>query len=174
MNNIEIYYDNQQFESDYLPLISFKTKEQQIKAEEYIVNKVDNFFKKIIKLKIDVVQSHQIPYSKIITEKDFSNKKKKIVQYFYDNIFYDLGKRDPRNKLQFTPKWGITFDEKCAPIIINGLSPAFRIYPYTDMNKIIWENIDKHYRYGIISLNKEPIFYYIYFTLQELLDVIKE
>ena len=31
-----------------------------------------------------------------------------------------------------------------------------------------------YYRYGTIDMNGQPIFYYIYFTLQEILDEIKK
>jgi hypothetical protein len=108
------------------------------------------------------------------------------MKYFYKTILYDLGERDPafglelltlnsnkRGRLKLLPKWGITFDEKCAPIIINWLSPKFHIYPNTDISKIQYKDIPPHYRYGTININGRPIFYYIYFTLQELLDVIK-
>lgn len=176
INNIAIYPENYQFESDYLPLISFKTEQQKASAEKYILTKVEIFFHKIIKINIDVNKS-QIPYSKIITEKDF---KPKEINYFYDNIFFDLGNRNSKGELDFSPKWGITFDEKCAPISVSWLSPFYRkqkgkkydpdfkLFCYSHQDSYEW-----NYKYGTIDINEKPIFYYIYFTLQELLDVIK-
>ncbi|MBD2015283.1 hypothetical protein H6F96_15050 [Microcoleus sp. FACHB-53] len=171
MNNIDIYSENQQFESDYLPLISFKTQQQQARAEEYIFNKVDIFYEKIIKIKTDIKKTH-IAYPKIITEKDFTAKD---IKYFYENILFDLGKRNHiNNKLDFAPKWGITFDEKCAPILMSWLSPKYRVYADSKPGYGIFREDDiPYYRYGTIDINGTPIFYYIYFTLQELLDVIK-
>ena len=165
-----MYSDSHQFESDYLPLISFKTQEQKDRAEKYIFDKVDIFFKEIIKINIDVIESH-IDYSKTITEKDFL---KKEIKYFYDNILFDIGQRNVKGKLIFSPKWGITFDEKCATILISRLSAKFRVYPDSKPGYSIfnYENIP-YFRYGKIDINEIPIFYYIYFTLQELLDVIK-
>lgn len=171
MSNIDVYYENNQFESDYLPLISFKTQQQQEQAEKYILDKVKIFFEQIIKIDIDVTQSH-ISYSKTITEKDFN---KKEIKYFYENILYDIGKRDTKGKLSFSPKWGITFDEKCTPVLISRLSSRYRVYSDSkpSYSKFIYDNIIPYFRYGTIDINDTPIFYYIYFTLQELLDVMK-
>ena len=170
INYIDIYTKDLNFESNYIPLISFYNPQQKSTIENYIFTKADIFFHKIIKIEVDVRKSC-INYPKIITEKDF---KSVPIRYFYDNIFSDLGKRKDDNKLDFTPKWGITFDEKCAPIEVSYLSPGFKYkrnfkpfcYPH---HKYKWK-----YRYGTIDINKKPVFYYIYFTLQELLDEIKK
>ena len=177
IKTIAIYPENYQFESDYLPLISFKTEKQRNDAENYIKMKVDIFFRKILKIdNIDVVKS-QVPYSKIITPEDF---KAKNISYFYDNIVCDLDEtpRDSEGQLNFPAKWGITFDEKCTPISVSYLSskykkpykspPHFEPYTYTHQNRYEW-----NYKYGTIDINGQPIFYYIYFTLQEILDAIR-
>lgn len=175
IKSIGIYPENCQFESDYLPLISFKTKQQKDIAEQYILTKARVFFREIIKIEIDVEKS-QIIYPKMITETDF---KIKSVSYFYENIFFDLGQRDADKKSGFFPKWGITFDEKCAPIKVMYLS---RNYPFdpnsTNQPKLKFfqyshRTYEFSYRYGTLELNKQPIFYYIYFTLQEILDEIR-
>jgi hypothetical protein len=176
IKNIRVYPENCQFESNYLPLISFKTEQQKASAEEYILTKVDIFFKQIININIDVITS-QINYFNTITEKDFSEKP---IKYFYEKVFDDIGQRNSTGKLDFSPKWGITFDEKCAPIQVSMLprgylkqyygdsyGPSFNPFNYK-YKQWIW-----NYQYGTIDINKKPIFYYIHFTLQELLDVIK-
>lgn len=175
MNNIGINYESEHFISDYLPLISFKTEKQKNIAEFYILTKAKIFFDKIIGINLDVEKS-QIKYSKVITDQDFKSIE---INYFYDNILYDLGKRDSKNRLDFNPKWGVTFDEKCAPIMMSYLSPNYRVdsNSFTKYNVLNYSDSDnklRYYRYGTIDINRKPIFYYIYFTLQEILDVIKK
>lgn len=155
-------------------MISFKSEEQKNAVEQYIFTKVDVFFKCIIK-KIDFdVKKYHINYSNTITEKDFTEK---TISYFYENIFFDLGKRNNAGKLDVSPKWGITFDQKCAPIEVSYLSPNFRVYqnsqPKFKRFEYDYWSYKFHYRYGTIDINGKPIFYYIYFTLQEIIDVIK-
>jgi hypothetical protein len=173
IKNVGIYNENFNFKSDYLPLIAFKSENQKNAVEEYILTKVDVFFKRIIKIEIDVKKS-QINYSNTITEKDFT---KKPISYFYENIFVDLGKRSA-GKLDVSPKWGITFDQKCAPIEVSYLHPnssSYRNYKKTPFKRFEYNYSNKkfYYRYGTIDINGKPIFYYIYFTLQEIIDVIK-
>ena len=174
IKNVGSYNESFNFKSDYLPLIAFKSENQKNAVEEYILTKVDVFFKRIIKIEIDVKKS-QINYSNTITEKDFT---KKPISYFYENIFVDLGKRNCAGQLDVSPKWGITFDQKCAPIEVSYLSSNyFRSYgnyqPEFTPFKYNYSNKNFYYRYGTIDINGKPIFYYIYFTLQEIIDVIK-
>ncbi|MDJ0510199.1 MAG: hypothetical protein QNJ64_13230 [Crocosphaera sp.] len=175
MNNIGINYESDHFISDYLPLISFSTEKQKNIAEFYILTKAKIFFDKIIGIDIDVEKS-QIKYTKLITEQDFSSIK---INYFYDNILFDLGKRDSNNKLDFNPKWGVTFDEKCAPILMNYLSPNYKVRQNSYLKYKVLNYSHLNYkipysRYGTIDMNGTPIFYYIYFTLQEILDEVKK
>lgn len=173
ITNVDVYNENLNFESDCLPLIAFKSENQKNAVEEYILNKVDVFFKRIIQIEFDVKKS-QINYSNTITEKDFTEKP---ISYFYENIFVDLGERDRDGKLDMSPKWGITFDQKCAPIEVSYLPPGFKVYKNSQPEFRPFDsdyyNYKFHYRYGTIDINGTPIFYYIYFTLQEIIDVIK-
>ena len=162
LNIIQVQSDDLAFYSNYVPLISFKNKYQKDAVEEYILEEVKDFFKK---LKIDLdINNNQLPYQKNITEKDF---KKVEISYFYENLFYDLGEREPDGRLKFKIKWGITFDEKCVPCQLGYVNPSFRGYGKPP-------DIKKERRYGTIDINGSPVFYYIYFTLQEILDVIKK
>lgn len=175
ITNVGVYSESYEFESDYLPLISFKTQQQKDVIENYIFTKVNIFFEKIIKIKLDIKKS-QVLYSRTITQKDF---KAKIISYFYDDIFFDLGKRNSDNKLDFPIKWGITFDEKCAPIKVSFLSGGFRVYghgykPDFKPFKLYYLDYQWNYRYGTIDINRQPVFYYVYFTLQEILDEIQK
>lgn len=175
LKSIGIYSEDYKFESDYIPFISFKTQKQKDIIEGYIFTKADIFFYKILKFDYINIKKAYINYPKTITEKDFASID---ISYFYKNIFFDLGKRDSNNKLDFSPKWGITFDKKCAPIEVSYLSPSFKVRPDSKPkfnpfdyyhNEYKW-----NYKYGTIDINEEPVFYYIYFSLQELLDEIKK
>jgi len=63
--------------------------------------------------------------------------------------------------------WLITFDKKCAPIDLK----------FTNKPQGFGRISDKEFsslrNYGTIDIAGNPIFYYIYFTLQEILDEIK-
>jgi hypothetical protein len=165
---IGICPENLAFQSNYVPLISFKNEKQQQAAEKYIITEANTFLDKILPDKDKKVEPLQLPYSKLITEKDF---KQEDISYFYENLFYDL-KRMSNGTLDATIKWGITFDEKCTPISVGFVSPNYTGYnpdiKYSDSN-------NRPYRkYGTIDINGTPVFYYIYFTLQEILDEIKK
>jgi hypothetical protein len=159
---IQLQSENLAFSSNYVPLISFKNKYQKDAVEDYILEEAKVFFEK---LKIDLdINKNQLPYQRNITEKDF---KKVDIRYFYENLFYDLGEREPDGRLQIKIKWGITFDEKCAPCQLGYVNSSKKGYGRTP-------NIKKERRYGTIDINGSPVFYYIYFTLQEILDFIKK
>lgn len=180
IKSLDIYSDNYQFESDYFPLISLKNQDQKDAMEKYIFRKAEIFFEKIIQINTSTLEVRRsyISYSKMITDIDF---KKKKIKYFYENLFDDLMQRDSNNKLKFHPKWGITFDENCCPILTNYLSPKYIPNNIRSKKSISYQPLvyrDYGYpftfqRYGTFDINGEPVFYYIYFTLQELLDEIK-
>jgi hypothetical protein len=157
------------FYSDYVPVISFKNKSQKDIIEKYILEEVKDFFKKV-EINLDV-NKNQVPYQKTITEKDFKNSDEFKISYFYENLFHDLGEREPngedKGRLKTKIKWGITFDEKCVPCQLGYVNPSFKGYGKPP-------DIKKERRYGTIDINGSPVFYYIYFTLQEILDVIKD
>jgi hypothetical protein len=162
---IQLHTDSD-FYSDYVPIISFKNKYQKEIIEKYILEEVKDFFDK---LEIDLdIPTAQLSYQKLITEEDF--RKKFDINYFYENLFHDLGEREPNGepngRLKAKIKWGITFDDKCVPCQLGYVNPSFRGYGKPP-------DIKKERRYGTIDINGSPVFYYIYFTLQEILDVIK-
>ncbi|MFN6558946.1 MAG: hypothetical protein RMY28_003960 [Nostoc sp. ChiSLP01] len=167
LNIIETCSGNKAFKSIYIPFIFFPKEEQKIAIENYISQQVDDFFTKIS----PSVNKTQLSYSQMITEKDFQ---KIEISYFYENFFNDL-EREPDGKLKLKIKWSITFDEKCTPIKLAYLSPDYRGHEpkpkslsYNDIKGRL------HRKYGTIEINGFPIFYYIYFTLQEILDVVKQ
>lgn len=151
------------FQSSYVPLISFKNEEQKKAAEDYITREANNFFKILLKAQ----EVKPLAYPLLITEWEF---KKIDMSYFYENIFSDL-ERKPDGKLEAKIKWGITFDVKCAPIELIYVSSESRGFD----PKIAEKNCKGRLlrRYGTIDINGKPVFYYIYFRLQEILDVIK-
>jgi hypothetical protein len=183
MNNPNIFgvYENSNgVSSSYIPLISFATQEHKDIAESYIMNEADLFFKSILKIE-DSVQL--IPYLKTITWKDFNQVE---MEYFYNTLFFDLGERDINGKLISKLKWGVAFDEEITPIQVAYLRPSFS----GDREEARLSYSDRregrpyfsyrphkpcldHRKYGFISVNGEPTFYHLYFTLQEILDAIK-
>ncbi|WP_353930930.1 hypothetical protein WJM97_22170 [Okeanomitos corallinicola TIOX110] len=152
-----ILLENQILKSDYVPLISFKNEKQIKNATNYIIKQVEIFFETIGENMPNLVESY-FPYSESILADEF---KKVNIEYFYDNLFYDLGEkqedRDAKGKLKVKPKWCITFHINSTPIEV----PQLKI-PNSDLCR----------RYGTIDIVGTPILYYIYFTLPEILDVI--
>ena len=163
INTIEICPETLLFQSSYVPLISFKNEEQKKAAEDYITREANKFFDILLKAQ----EVKPLAYPLLITELDF---KKIDMSYFYENLFYDL-ERKPDGKLEAKIKWGITFDVKCAPIKLSYVSENSRGFDH----KIAEKNGNGRppRRYGTIDINGKPVFYYIYFTLQEILDEIK-
>jgi hypothetical protein len=159
------------FYSDYVPVISFKNKFQKDIIEKYILEEVKDFFKKV-EINLDV-NKNQVPCQKTITEKDFKNSEKFKISYFYKTLFKDLGEREPDGRLKAKIKWGITFDEKCVPSQLGYVNPSFTGYKKPTI-KYVDPQGRPYRRYGTIDINGSPVFYYIYFTLQEILDVIKD
>ncbi|MEH1947624.1 MAG: hypothetical protein V7K77_11820 [Nostoc sp.] len=125
---------------------------------------IDEFFQKIYPA--GVIRT-QLSYSKLITEEDFKDFNKVRISYFYENLFHDL-ERSSDGKLELKIKWSITFDERCTPIQLANLPPNYRGYEHKLSSKDV-----KSRKYGIIEINRIPVFYYIYFTLKEILDIAK-
>jgi hypothetical protein len=144
------------FKSNYIPLISFKSQLERDRANDYILREVNDFFN-FIKLNINLEESC-FSYSISITSQDFLSKENTKIEYFYHKIFHDLGERDQEGKLIINTKWCPTFDIECAPIKI----PQLPIAPHPSCR-----------RFGTIDIRGKPVLYYIYFTLQEILDHIK-
>lgn len=161
---IGIYPENLAFQSNYVPLISFKNEKQKKAAENHIIQQAKIFFDKILPDR----PVAQLPYPKLITERDFRNEQ---IGYFYENLFYDL-KRKPDGKLDVQIKWGITFDVQCAPLQL-AWTPDRYARPEPPHIYVNDPQGRPHRQFGTIDINGKPVFYYIYFTLQEILDVIK-
>jgi hypothetical protein len=165
MDFIGIIVNSKEIKSNYVPLISFKNQQEKQVAESYVINKVDEFFKEIEEVNIPNIVDAQLPYSKSITIEDFSSQNTKI-EYFYKNLFSDLEERDKDGKLKLKIKWCITFDINFAPIEV----PQIRI-PSPDGR----DCRDSLYRrFGTIDIRGTPVLYYIYFTLQEIIDVVAD
>ena len=185
-NIFSICDQTSQIVSSYIPLLSFSTQENCNIAESYISNEAMLFFSDILQINESI---QMIPYSKTISHKDFNQKSigdEDSLGYFYNTLFFDLGQRDSNKKLLKKLKWGVTFDEELTPIQVAYLPPTFsgnsdeaRLsyldrrdgrprHLYRSHNPYI-----SYRKYGFISINGEPIFYYLHFTLQEILDAIK-
>jgi hypothetical protein len=179
-NIFSLNNENEGVSSTYVPFISFSSHERKDLAESYILREADYFFKSILKIDIPIAS---IPYYKNITPQDFNQVE---MQYFYNTLFFDLGERDSRGKLVNKLKWGVTFDEAAAPIQVAYLNPSFSDsheeakLSYSDFNVSrpllsyrLSNSATLYRKYGFISLNGVPVFYYLHFTLQEVLDAIK-
>lgn len=160
MDFIGTIVNSKENKSSYVPLISFKDQQEKQVAESYIINKVEEFFNVIGELNIPSLVDAQLPYSKSITIEDFGSQNTKI-EYFYKNLFSDLEERDKNGKLKLKIKWCITFDINFAPIEV----PQIRI-PSPDGRDFLYR------RFGTIDIRGTPVLYYIYFTLQEIIDVV--
>lgn len=174
------YEDSNGVYSSYVPFISFATQEYKDIAESYIIKEADLFFKDILKIE-DSVQL--IPYLNTITWKDFNQVE---MEYFYNTLFFDIGERDINGKLINKLKWCVAFDEEITPIqvayvipflsgdrraanfIYSDSRPGRPSFPYRPHKPFL-----DYRKYGLISINGEPVLYYLYFTLQEILDAIK-
>ncbi|MBD2482213.1 hypothetical protein [Planktothrix sp. FACHB-1365] len=164
-------------DSDYLPLITFKTINQKEAVENYIISEAKDFFINILKINDELIQ---IPYPNLITKQDFNTRD---IKDFYNILFYDLDQRhsNSNRKLKINIKWGITFDEECTPIEVGYYNRAQDKIVYFDNRpnrpRIAYRrshlNLMPYRKYGTIDINRIPIFYYLYFTFQEILDVIK-
>lgn len=159
------------FDGDLIPyshnisLISFHSQDQKNSAEKYIFTESNKFFENILKI-TDPIQ--YIPYSKTINWQDFNSKHIEI-KYFYTMLFHDLCERDSEGKLINKLKWSITFDEKMAPIktaFASSKSPGKEV----KLKDLDFSRPAR--RYGVITINGKAVFYYLHFTLQEILDVI--
>jgi hypothetical protein len=175
-----IFAQNGEICSSHIPFISFLTQEQRDDAELYISTEAELFFRDILKIN---EPTEMIPYAKTISYQDFMQVNIKVL---YNTLFFNLGERDFENKLIKKLKWGVTFDEELTPIQVadhpqffSGSSDEERLSyldrregrprtPYRSHNSYI-----SYRKYGFISINGEPIFYYLHFTLQEILDALK-
>ena len=130
---------------------------QRKNATTYILEQVKIFFKEI-RVDIPTLIESYFPYSQSIINKEFNQVN---IDYFYDNLFYDLGEkeedRDENGKLKVKVKWCITFHIDSTPIKV----PQLKI-PNSDLCR----------SFGTIDIVGTPVLYYIYFTLPEILDVI--
>ncbi len=161
-----VYSEKKGFQRKFVPLVCFKNQQQKEVAEKYILEQVEKFFQKLRKKDNNIVSEIPVSYKKTITDIDFEQEPDN--KYFYENLFYDLGERLPNGELKENIKWCITFDRTLAPIELK----------YTQ--KTGFENKPKKNdllsirQFGTIDVNGKPFFYYIYFTMQEILDEIKK
>jgi len=96
-----------------------------------------------------IVNYQPLDKNKVISDKDFCNTKFIDITYFYDYIVGDISK-DENGKIQHIIRYAITFDKAMTPKDENGIS------------------------YGEIKLGNNPIFYFIYVDLQDMLNFLKK
>ena len=97
-------------------------------------------------------------------EQNSSQDESYIKKYVYKKIIDKVSKA-PNNKVQFKPKYVITFDAD-----LTAIDEKLQTYNYSD---IFYPNTTKKIRYGILKFGNIPILYYIFIPLQDLIRFIK-
>ncbi len=159
--------ENKVFKSKFVPLICFNNLQQKQLAESYILEQVEDFFKKLRQKDINIASNIPVSYKETITDLDFERESDN--NYFYENIFYDLGERLSNGKLKESIKWCITFDSTLAPI---KLKYTRKLQGFQNNPKD--SELDFVRQFGTMDINEKPFLYYIHFTIQEILDEIKK
>ncbi len=118
------------------------------KASHLITTKyIEPMVKEFFKKK-GVKKYEPIDLSKYISDLDFEEEF--LFSYFYDNILADIEKQS--GNIHHTIKYGITFDEEVTS----------KTCEITEI------------KYDEILLNKETIFYFIYFDLKDIMRFLRQ
>lgn len=120
----------------------------QLKDSERIKEK---FIKPIVErffIARSINNYEEIDSNSEISDKDFNSQR---IDYFYEKIFYDI-KKTKEGKIEFSVKYCITLDKtncekKC------------------EETKIL---------YNEILLNTQPVFYFIYISIEEIFSFLRE
>jgi hypothetical protein len=132
---------NTEAESSYVAYLQFKDSEKIKK--ELIEPKIHDFFRAR-----SISKYIEISSNKEISDLDFD---KQGMDYFYENIFYDIYK-NRNGKIEIQVKYCITLDKKnCKP------DPCDKTGIY----------------YDEICLNKEPVFYFIYVSIEDIFTFLR-
>lgn len=102
-------------------------------------------------------QFEELDADKLKTEIEFRDELNFVKSYVYKELMNDIRKNLDGNVL-FKPKYFISFDED-----LTEYKTSEKIYPHNN----------KNIRYGVIRLGNEPILYYIFIDLQEVIRYIK-
>ncbi len=137
--------EQQKVTSFYVPYLSFDKKASHIITTKYIEPKINKFFREKGIKKYELIDS-----TKYISDLDFSDCKTVPFSYFYENILADI-KKDKSEKVNHEVKYCITFDEEITSKTCEKTS----------------------LKYDEILLNKEPIFYFIYVDLKEIMRFLR-
>jgi hypothetical protein len=145
--------------------ITVKSEDEAVRIHDYINGEIKHFFDDVVK----EAPTGYIPYQlsiapasdlRIVSSFMSGNEQR---DWVYDQLFHDFGERDQGGKLVRKLKFFVTLDEASAPILIKHQGQR---------------GADDR-RYGTIdvgggTLKEHRVCYIVYFTLQELLNVMKQ
>ncbi len=131
-------------ESIFVPYLSFDKETASNINENLITPRVKKFFQAK-----QIEKYHSINAEKYISDLNFNKKDHKVeFEYFYENIL--IGIKKESGKIVHEVKYCITLDEK-------------------NVNKTCGK-----IKYSEILLNKQPIFYFIYFDFKEIMEFVRQ
>ncbi|MBL7786442.1 MAG: hypothetical protein JNM36_11100 [Chitinophagales bacterium] len=147
--------------SQFNPIASLKPKTRKAVNERFILPILESFFAN----KGGLDNFSALDPDKLTTEIEFVRTENFVKTYIYKEIINEISKQG--KKVEFKPKYVITFDEELA-----NYNPDESRYPYNT----IFENNkypETKIKYGVIRLGGAPILYYIFIDLQKLIKFIK-
>jgi hypothetical protein len=132
--------ENKEAESSYVAYLQFKDSEKIKK--ELIEPKVKKFFSER-----NIDNYEEIRANKEISDLDFE---KQGMDYFYENIFYDISK-NKNGEIELSVKYSITLDKQ-------------NCTEYCNKTDIYYDEI---------LLSETPVFYFIYVSIEEIFSFLR-
>ena len=120
-------------------------KDSERIKKEFINPRVKKFFDAM-----NIKDYEEIASNSEISDKDFN---KQGIDYFYQNIFYDI-KKTKAGKIEFSVKYCVTLDKT------NCTKPC-----QCDEIEIL---------YDVILLNTKPVFYFIYISIEDIFAFLRK
>ena len=150
--------------SQFNPIASLKPKTRQLVNQQFIMPILQSFFSN----KNGIENFCELDPDKLKTEVEFLKKGEAesfVKSYIYKEIVNEISKEG--KLIIFKPKYVVTFDSDLTDYKIDET-----VYPY----KMIFNDDsigERNIKYGVIRLGEEPILYYIFIDLQEIIRFIK-
>lgn len=136
--------------SPFNPVISLDSEVRTIVNEEFIFPYVAKFFEH----KGGITNYEELDADYIQTEIEFLDNSRNtsyVKSYLYRYVMHNISRgSDNDGRVNFKPRYVVTFDK--------------------DLTSLIDDN---GYRYGELKLGKEPVLYFIYIDLQDVIKFIK-
>ncbi len=143
--------------SPFNPIVSLNPKVRKRVNDEFIAPIIQQFFSD----KGGINSFAELDPDKLKTDVeflDFTAQENFVKSYVYKELMNEISKGID-GKVNFKPRYLISFDTDLTEYEVSNKN-----YP----------NSSKRIKYGVIRLGEEPILYYIYVELQELINFIKK